>query len=202
MHGSHIGLDLIARALTAVATGQEVRQCFAPLNHAQCWREFFVGAAALPNVHPTAQADFLTYWAQLGWKLRKLDINDDDVLLAGLWKLLPPYQGPAIDLWRGQLRDEPVGISWTSSLIVARKFALYDTHFLELCDERGDFSETVLAAEVARRGLAARTGAVVLAARQVSAAHIICTPYLHGHDYEDEYIVDPRGLDIHTEPTN
>jgi hypothetical protein len=103
-------------------------------------------------------------------------------------------------LWRGQLRDEPVGSSWTSSFLVARKFALYGTRLLELCDERGDFSEAVLAADVARKGLTAQLKGIVLAARQVSAAHIICAPCRHGHDYEDEYIVDPRGLDIHTEP--
>ena len=185
---------MITRALTAVATGQEVRQCFAALSRSQCWRDFFVHVAALPSVHPAAQADFLTLWTRIGWLLRTYQIKDDAVLLNGLWKLLPPYDGPPLDLWRGQLRDEPVGMSWTSSLLVARKFALYDTSLLELCDERGNFSEAILAADVARRGLTARTGAVVLAALQVSAAHIICAPCLHGYDYEDEYIVDPRGI--------
>ena len=126
--------------------------------------------------------------------LRGHDINDDALLFAGLWRLLPPYDGPPIDLWRGQLCDERVGASWTSSLLVARKFALYGTRLLELCDERGDFSEPVLAADVARRGLTARANAMVLAARQVTAEHIICAPCLLGYDYEDEYVVDPRGL--------
>jgi hypothetical protein len=91
-------------------------------------------------------------------------------------------------------RSEAVGASWTSSLLIARKFALYGTRLLELCDERGNFSETVLAADIERRGLEPRTDAVVLAARQVTAEHIICAPCLLGHDNEDEYVVDPRGL--------
>jgi hypothetical protein len=165
------------------------------VGQARCWPEFFVRVVALPDdVHPGARADFLLYWTRLGWMLRGHDINDDALLFAGLWRLLPPYDGPPIDLWRGQLCDERVGASWTSSLLVARKFALYGTRLLELCDERGDFSEPVLAADVARRGLTARANAMVLAARQVTAEHIICAPCLLGYDYEDEYVVDPRGL--------
>jgi hypothetical protein len=46
---------MIARALTAVATGEGHRQCFKALNHANRWREFFVGAAALPTAHRVAR---------------------------------------------------------------------------------------------------------------------------------------------------
>jgi hypothetical protein len=185
---------MIERALTAVAAGQGHRQCFNGLGREKLWREFFVRVGELPSVHPAVQNDFLDMWRQhFGWMLRSYMLKDDAVLLGGLWKLLPPYAGPPIDLWRGQLRGEPVGVSWTSSSLVARKFALYGTRLLELCDACGDFSETILAADVARRGLTPRANAVVLAARQVTTAHIVCAPCLHGYDYEDEYVVDPRG---------
>jgi hypothetical protein len=182
-------------ALTAAATGQGYRECFSALGREGLWREFFIRVAALPDVHPAAQKNFLNRWRTvLGWSLRSHTIKDDAILLSGLQKLLPPYDGPPVDLWRGQLRDDAVGVSWTSSLLVARKFALYGTRLLELCDEHGNFSEAILAADVARRGLTPRVNAVVLAARPVTATHIVCAPCLHGYDYEDEYVVDPRGL--------
>jgi hypothetical protein len=85
--------------------------------------------------------------------------------------------------------------------MVAHKFALYGTRLLEMYDDRGDPSPAILEAEVRRKNLTARTDAVVLAAHQVTAAHIICAPCLHGYDYEDEYIIDPRGLTISTVDT-
>ena len=81
---------------------------------------------------------------------------------------------------------------------MARKFARYGTKLLEMYDDHGDPSPEILEAEVRRKGLTARTDAVVLTARQVTADHIICAPCLHGHDYEDEYIMDPRGLAVST----
>jgi hypothetical protein len=93
--------DTVERAIEAVATGHGHRRCFAELSQEECWREFFVRVAELPRVDPQAQMGFLTWWAQLGWAVRTFQIKDDAVLLAGLWKLLPPYDGPPVDLWRG-----------------------------------------------------------------------------------------------------
>jgi hypothetical protein len=186
--------DIVERALVAVATGEEHRRSFSALGREGLWREFFVHVAELPGVHPKAQEDFLAWWTQLGWHLRRHQIKDDDVLLLGLRRLLPPYEGPPLDLWRGQGRDEPVGISWTSSVLVARKFALYGTRLLEMYDDRGDPSAAILAAEAEREGLRGRPDAVMLEARQVPPTHIICASCRQGYDYEDEYLVDPRGL--------
>ena len=186
---------MVEHAIKAVTTGQGMRQAITAVGQARCWPEFFVRVVALPDdVHPDARADFLRYWTRLGWKLRSYDITEDALLFAGLRRLLPPYDGPPIDLSRGQLRSEAVGASWTSNLLVARKFALYGTRLLELCDQRGEFSESVLAADIERKGLEPRADAVVLTAPQVTAKHIICAPCLHGYDYEDEYVVDPRSL--------
>jgi hypothetical protein len=196
-------IPTVDRAITAIVANHvhDVRQSFNELNREGCWREFFTRVAQVPNVSPVAQENFLTWWAQLGWAVRIHQIKDDNVLLDGLWKLLPPYAGTPIDLYRGQGRNEKIGASWTSSLMIARKFALYGTRLLEMYDDRGDPSPAILEAEVRRKGLTARADAVVLAARQVTAAHIICAPCLHGHDYEDEYIVDPRGLTTSTVDT-
>jgi len=191
-------IPTVDRAIAAIVTNHvhDVRLAFKEINRGNCWREFFVRVAQVPNVSAEAQKGFFPWWLQLGWGIRSHLIKDDDVLLNGLWKLLPPYTGAPIDLYRGQGRDEKVGASWTSSLMVASKFARYGTRLLEMYDDRGDPSPTILEAEVRRKGLTARPDAVVLTAHQVTADHIICAPCLHGHDYEDEYIVDPRGLTI------
>jgi hypothetical protein len=191
---------IVNRAIAAIVTdhAHDVRQSFKELNRGECWREFFIRVAQTPSINPVAQENFLVWWSQLGWVVRGHQIKDDDVLLNGLWKLLPPYTGAPIDLYRGQGRDEKIGASWTSSLMVARKFARYGTKLLEMYDDHGDPSPEILEAEVRRKGLTARTDAVVLTARQVTADHIICAPCLHGHDYEDEYIMDPRGLAVST----
>jgi hypothetical protein len=111
---------MIERALAAVATGQDLHQSTLALSKADLWYDFFVAVAKVPNVHEATRKAFLSWWARVGWSIRSYTIKDDAVLLAGLRQLLPPYNGPPIDLWRGQLRDEPVGVSWTSSLLVAR----------------------------------------------------------------------------------
>jgi len=189
---------IVDRAIAAIVTDHvnDVRRSFKELNREGCWREFFTRVAQMSSINPVAQENFLTWWTQLGWSVRRHQVKDDDVLLDGLWKLLPFYAGGPIDLYRGQGRDEKIGASWTSSLMVARKFARYGTRLLEMYDNHGDPSPAILEAEVRRKGLTARIDAVVLTARQATADHIICAPCLHGHDYEDEYIVDPRGLTI------
>jgi len=49
---------------------------------------------------------------------------DEDVWFAALRVLLPPYEGGAMVLYRGQCDGEPIGASWTRSRHIARKFAL------------------------------------------------------------------------------
>ena len=48
-----------------------------------------------------------------------------DLFYAALRILLPSYDGPDRQLFRGQLASEPVGLSWTRSHHIAVKFALY-----------------------------------------------------------------------------
>ena len=160
----------VDRAIAAIATDHihDVRLAFKELSREECWQEFFIRAAQVLSISSVAQKNFLTWWTQLGWAARSYQVKDDDVLLDGLWKLLPPYAGRPIDLYRGQSRNEKVGASWTSSLMVARKFARYGTRLLEMYDDHGDPSPAILEAEVRRKGLTARTDAVVLTAHQVT----------------------------------
>ena len=125
---------IVDRAIAAIVTDHvnDVRRSFKELNREGCWREFFTRVAQMSSINPVAQENFLTWWTQLGWSVRRHQVKDDDVLLDGLWKLLPFYAGGPIDLYRGQGRDEKIGASWTSSLMVARKFARYGTRLLEM----------------------------------------------------------------------
>jgi hypothetical protein len=79
-----------------------------------------------------------------------------------------------MQLYRGQRIGEPLGMSWTRSLHIAEKFAMYGT-----------------AADTEIKWTKLRDdGAVVLATMQ---SEIICAPCLLGHR-EGEFIVDPRNV--------
>ena len=53
------------------------------------------------------------------------NVADDDLLIVALRILLPSYDGPPMTLYRGQMPDEPIGLHWSRSWDVARKFALF-----------------------------------------------------------------------------
>lgn len=113
--------------------------------------------------------DFAAYWIEGGHHIR--DQLADDRLLARLLRYaLPPYEGPALTLWRGENRDRwqrrQIGFAWTSDLDVARMFG---------------------------RGLhAVRSGALLLKGRFEPEA-IISGPNRHSHYLgEGQFTVDPR----------
>jgi hypothetical protein len=71
--------------------------------------------------HPRAQARFVRAWLSIGIVLREMTC-DDRAFFAGLRVLLPPYDGPAVTLYRGQLKEH-LGISWSSNFWVAEAYA-------------------------------------------------------------------------------
>ena len=136
----------------------------------------------IENPHPRAQQRFLELWAEDSALFRELTC-DDSAFFAGLRVLLPRYEGPPVTLYRGQLADDPLGVSWTSDFVVALKFTLYG--IANIPPGVHDFTKSI-------KGLTPRRNAAMVRATMQSG-QIISAPCLHGHK-EGEYIVDPRGL--------
>lgn len=126
----------------------------------------------LPSLSVASRETFLTVWLRSGDHIR-MELGHDLLLTRALRVLLPPYDGQAIRLWRGETsynrRRRTYGLSWTSEREVARAFA---------------------------NGPAANTqGGSVLIGADVPADAIICAPALLGDTVgEAEYLVDRRRL--------
>ena len=137
------------------------------------WSQAVRQIARLPSVSQTMQRWFLKLWIEHGDGLRD-DAGHDRELIAALGITLPPYEGPALTLYRGDSwwnrRRRSYGMSWSSHEEVAEAFA------------QGMWRTTT-------------QGSVVLRA-EVPAATII--RQVHGADsdhYEEaEYWVDRRRL--------
>lgn len=142
--------------------------------------------AQLGGVHPRAQERFLDLWSRVGWVLRG-HVANDELYFPMMRKILPPYEGGAKTLYRGQVRSERAGPSWTRSPHIALKFALWGI-------------DNVDPIRLALKGIpkGGREDAVVLKA-EVPANHIICAPCLLG-EAEGEYIIDPRSVEFTSEP--
>jgi hypothetical protein len=154
------------------------------LTRHKLWPQAMRLAVEIGLAHPDAQRRFLDAWMRVGCgSTMRPEVGDDDLLLTALRILLPAYDGPPMILYRGQLPDDPIGLSWSRSRHIAVKFALYADANVDPLD---------LEASARRRGLQPRQGTVLRALAQPDA--IICAPCLLGHA-EGEYIVDPRRLD-------
>ena len=70
--------------------------------------------------------DFDTYWVEAGHRIRE-QIGNDSLLSQMLRRLLPPYQGGPIRLYRGEniyrWNLGKVGFCWTEDIEIARMFA-------------------------------------------------------------------------------
>lgn len=112
---------------------------------------------------------FDTYWIEAGHRIRE-QVADDAVLAAMLRKVLKPYTGPGVTLYRGEniarWRAGTVGFAWTPELEVAEMFGA---------------------------GLnAIRSGGVLLRAAFEPSA-IICGPNAHSsYLQEGQYTIDPN----------
>ena len=102
-------------------------------------------------------------------------VGDDDLFFAALRALTVPYDGPAITLWRGQPKSDPVGMSWTRSVDIAMKFALYGL-------------ENVYPHRMRTAPFPPREDGVLM--RVVAHREIICAPCLLGKK-EGAFILDP-----------
>jgi hypothetical protein len=181
--------QILDRFIEAVATGKACRTRLSLtglglLTRHNLWPEAMRRVVKLGAAHTHAQGCYLDNWMRVGWLERRL-VGDDDLFFTSLRVLLPRYEGPAMQLYRGSLASEPLGVSWSRGYHNALKFALYgldnvDPHRLHP-NYRGS--------RVPNRK---REGAVVLRT-EAQPEQIICAPCLLGKE-EGEYIVDPRGL--------
>lgn len=98
---------------------------FRAVKDQQGWRNFAI--VLLNESAPTSEAidQFGTYWVEAGHHIRE-QIADDQVLVRLLRRLLPPYHGEAITLFRGENTDRwtsgDVGFAWTARIETARMF--------------------------------------------------------------------------------
>jgi hypothetical protein len=88
--------------------------------------EAFRAVARLDEVPATIRHAFPSYWIEDGNSIR-MEVDDDGVLTAAMRKLLPPYRGPGMVLFRGDSASNHSqgshGLSWSSDEDVARSFA-------------------------------------------------------------------------------
>lgn len=90
------------------------------------WKPVMRKIATLPHVTPGMRRAWRSLWRHSGDHIRG-EVGDDLLLIAALGKLLPPYRGPALRLYRGELSDNrrrgTYGLSWSLSIEVADGFA-------------------------------------------------------------------------------
>lgn len=90
------------------------------------WRGFLRSLASLPPSSIELAEAFHTQWHVCHHFLREL-VDDDDLLLDVAWVWLPRYQGPSLDLFRGENIDRfdagRVGSAWSDRREMAEVFA-------------------------------------------------------------------------------
>ena len=128
--------------------------------------------ARLPEAAPSIRDWFLEHWIEHGDGLRTE--SRDLELLSALAVLLPPYQGPAMQLFRGDgfinRRRRTYGMSWSSERVVADAFARSRANLYQ-------------------------EGSVLITAEVPANAIVCAVPVPNDHYKECEYIVDRRRLE-------
>jgi hypothetical protein len=87
------------------------------------WRLFLhrISKGAIPEIGPEIKETFQQVWLER--KSLALTIDSPRMLCRALRRLLPPYSGPAVVLYRGAtLKGWRRGVSWTADIEVARSF--------------------------------------------------------------------------------
>ena len=178
----------LERFVAAVASGKDARRRLTPsglsqLTRHRLWPQAMRQVVELGVAHPAAQRWFLNSWTRVPASTMFRDfVGDDALLIAALRILLPRYDGPPMELWRGQLANEPIGLSWARQHHIAVKFALYGVANVDPLN-------------LYRARIPARRNAIVLHV-VADPANIISAPCLRGAK-EGEYILDPRNIAPH-----
>lgn len=135
------------------------------------------GALGSDHVAEEIRTAFHLHWTVRGFRARE-ELGDDSLLADALQRLLPPYDGPDLTLYRGEQAARAAagrfGFGWTPARSVAEMFAS------GLC--------------------ATYAGGGVLLSAEMPAAGIIAAPSAHSaYLGEFEHIIDPRLLGTVTE---
>ena len=98
---------------------------FRAIKEQRRWGSYAALLLSEQKLAPDATEQFGTYWVEAGHHIRE-QIADDRVLVRLLRHILPPYEGEAIELFRGENRNRwksgVVGLAWTASGETARMF--------------------------------------------------------------------------------
>lgn len=182
----------IERFVEAVTTGKAARRRLSckGVSTIRDWPAAMQRIVDFGVAHRDAQLALERTWCRLQSSILREQVDDDDLMFAGLRVLLPssPYRGPGMKLFRGQKRRDPVGLSWTSDALVAINFSLFGYAHV---NPNHLFSAT-------KRGVPPQADGVLLHAT-VGSDRIISAPRSRRRK-EREYVVDVRGLDFNIFP--
>lgn len=91
----------------------------------KAWRRLANGLLADSSTNAEFMSSFSTYWIEGGHHIRE-QLEDDRQLVQVLRKLLPPYIGGPVELFRGENLERwskrQVGLAWTPSREIAEMF--------------------------------------------------------------------------------
>jgi hypothetical protein len=96
------------------------------LDRLDCWREALSQLMTDPSPNEALGRALLWFWISYGFHIAS-SLKGNLILVDAFKHLLPPYRGPLLKLFRGELHARYMkriyGISWTPELSVARMFA-------------------------------------------------------------------------------
>lgn len=91
----------------------------------EAWKSRAFALLTEPEPLPEVAEHFGIYWIEGGHRIRE-QVADDRVLVSLLRHMLPPYQGAALTLFRGENQERwragQIGFAWTANVDVARTF--------------------------------------------------------------------------------
>jgi hypothetical protein len=176
---------LLSDCKSGTCSADEMRQDLICLARNRLLADAMRRVTELGRVHQLFKEQFLRAWVWSKGADLRTSVGNDDLFFESLRRLLPPYLGPALILYRGRIKGENVGISWTDCRRFAKKFALFGTQAM------GDVCQALAG------GLPPRKDAVILKAH----AHQEEILYRQSWNFEveREYIVDPRHLNYITD---
>ena len=98
----------------------------AAVSEREQWRAAFQSVSRIPEVHRAIQEEFVGRWCHEGDGFRN-SVGDDGILIGGLKKLLPPYSGPDLTLFRGDSafnrKRRSYGLAWSADQGTSAGFA-------------------------------------------------------------------------------
>jgi hypothetical protein len=139
------------------------------MDRLDCWLSCFDRLLNLSTPDAELGESLLRFWVTYGFHIEG-SLKGNPIFVDALRRFVPPYLGPAVTLYRGELHSRHLvavyGMAWTSNLNVAEMFAR----------RRADLGACGVVLQIDAR-----------------PEEIVCVRPAHSdHLGEDEYIVDPR----------